>query len=71
MATIKIKGISTKVLGAVTNLLTKHYQVRIDIFKPRFSSTSEVRVEGIDTEKFISDLATFCSEVGIETEIVR
>jgi len=71
MATIKIKGISTKVLGALTNLLTKHHKVRIDIFKPRFSSTSEVRVEGIDAEEFISDLATFCSEVGIETEIRR
>jgi len=71
MATIKIKGINTKVLGALTNLLTKRHQVRIDIFKPRFSSTSEVRVEGVDTEDFISDLATFCSEVRIETEITR
>jgi len=69
MIKLKIKNVNRKYLIALLDVLHKHYTVRCECEKPRFSSTFFLRVEGEDEEQFIREIQSFCSQVGWETGV--
>jgi len=68
---LKIKKADRKYLKALLDVLHKHYNVRCEYNKPRFSSTFELRVRDEDGEIFIREIQGFCSQVGWRTDVVR
>ncbi|MEM2915102.1 MAG: hypothetical protein QXH91_06870 [Candidatus Bathyarchaeia archaeon] len=71
MIKLKVKGGYPKYLIALLDVLHKHYSVRCEYDKSTFSTTLNLRIEGVDEEMFVREIQSFCSQVGVKTEVER
>lgn len=71
MSTLRVKKADATVLKAFIKVLAKHYDVTVEIRKPRLHLTPEVSVTGTGERGFLEDMTTFCSQLGWKMEFLR
>lgn len=65
----KVKGIKdTKYLDGILSVLVEILNIKASFFKPRFSRTYEVKIEGADEEKAFNLFTLYAAKVGWKIE---
>jgi len=69
MRSFKVKGVrDSKYLDAILTVLVETLNVRAGFYKPRFSRTYEVKIEGPDEEKAFNLFTLYAAKVGWKIE---
>jgi hypothetical protein len=65
MRSFYVKGVKdNKYIDAIANILAELFDVNIDYFKPRFSLTYKVTIDGKDEEKAYNIFMIYAARVG-------